>query len=73
VADLLPASFAALGAVVGFMIGGLMAQVLWSIAFGLDSSDIPPIVIGGLGGAMGLAWLGLRLSRRFANRIAKPS
>jgi uncharacterized membrane protein len=72
VADLLPASFAALGAVVGFIVGASLGRIVWLVVFGLDS-DVIPTVVGGLGGAVLLAWLGVRLSRRFANRIAKPS
>jgi hypothetical protein len=72
VADLLPASFAALGAVIGFIVGAIVGKIGWWAVFGPES-DLIPIVVGGLGGAVLLAWLGVRLSGRFANRIAKPS
>jgi len=72
-ADLLPASFAALGAVIGFIVGATIGRVLWWALFSLDSSDLVPIVVGGLGGALAFAWLGIRLSGRFASRSVEPS
>jgi uncharacterized membrane protein len=69
--DLLPASFAALGAVIGFVVGATLRSIVWAI-FGLGS-DLIPIAFGALGSALLLAWLGLRLSRRLANRAVKPS
>jgi uncharacterized membrane protein len=69
--DLLPASFAALGAVVGFVVGATIGSIVWAV-LGLGS-DLIPIAFGALGSAVLLAWLGLRLSRRLANRSAKPS
>jgi hypothetical protein len=66
--ELLAASLAALGAVIGFIFGATVGSALWWRVFGSESSDIPPLVIGGLGGAVLLAWLGLRLSRRVAQR-----
>jgi hypothetical protein len=71
VSDLLPASFAALGAVVGFIVGATVGTVLWVAAFSLEASDVVPIVVGGLGGAVVFAWLGLRISGRIASRSAK--
>lgn len=72
VADLLPASFAALGAVIGFVIGATIGRILWWAVFGPES-DLIPIVVGGLGSAVVFAWLGVRLSGRFVNRSVKPS
>jgi ADP-ribosylglycohydrolase len=65
--DILPSALAALGAVVGLVFGAIVSGILGSL-LGFDS-DVPAMVVGGLAGAVGLAWLGLRLSRR----LSKPS
>ena len=72
VTDLLPASFAALGAVVGFIVGSTIVRIFGAVVISPDA-DLLFTVIGGLGGAVVFAWLGLRLSGRFANRKATPS
>ena len=59
--DLLPASLAALGAVVGLIVGATLGGLLVPIG----SSDVPAMVVGGLAGAIALAWTGVRASRRF--------
>lgn len=69
--DLLAASLAGLGAVVGLFIGATLGSILWSAIFGLDSSDssdIPPIVIGGLGCAVLFAWVGIRVAGRLTRQ-----
>lgn len=72
IGDLFPASFAALEAVIGFIVGATLGRTLWIVAFGLDSSDLILIVVGGLACAVAFAWLGIRLSGRFANRNVEP-
>ena len=71
-ADLLPATFAALGAVLGLIVGATLANIAGSVAFGPDF-DLVYIVLGGLAGAVVVAWLGLRVSGRVLERDAKPS
>jgi hypothetical protein len=73
VADLLPATFAALGVVIGFIVGSIVSRIVWWLVFPLTSSDVVPIVAGGLGCAIAFAWLGIRLSVRFANRSVEPT
>jgi hypothetical protein len=73
VTDLLPASFAALGAVIGLFIGASLGSIIIGGLLGFGPTATWPLVAGGLGGATVCAWLGLRLSGRFANRNAKPS
>jgi len=67
-AELLPATFAALGAVIGLILGGILGRIFGAVLFGLsDLSDLIFAASGGLACAVVCAWLGLRLSRRFAN------
>ena len=66
--DLLTASLAGLGAVVGLVIGATLGGIVWLAIFGSDTSDIPPMVIGGLGCAVGFAWLGIRLASRLSKQ-----
>jgi hypothetical protein len=76
VADLLPATFAALGAVIGVIFGAILGRSVGFAAFSVTSSelfDVISVTVGGLGGAVLCAWLGLRLSDRFLSRNAKPS
>jgi hypothetical protein len=62
VAELLPASFAALGAVVGLLAGASFGSQLFGPA------ATWPLVAGGLLGALVCAWLGLRFANRNAER-----
>jgi len=72
VSELLPASFAALGAVIGFIAGSTIIRIVGGVILGPDA-DLIFTVTGGLGGAVAFAWFGLRVSGRFANRNAEPS
>ena len=55
----------------GFIVGATIGSVLWVLAFPLETSDVLPIVVGGLGGAIAFAWFGLRISGRIASRSVK--
>lgn len=67
--DVLPAGLASLGAVVGFIVGSIIGRVIVAVVypFGPDLADLLGVTIGGLAGAFGCAWLGLRLSRRWSS------
>lgn len=70
-ADLLPASLAALGAVIGFIVGATAIPLLMWPLLGFEF-EIPVTVFGALTGAIALSWLGLRLSRRLARKPVEP-
>jgi uncharacterized membrane protein len=70
-ADLLPASLAALRAVIGLFVG-VVAGSLVSAVLGFGS-DVIPAVLGGLGGALALGWLGVRAANCIAARSVEPS
>jgi hypothetical protein len=61
-AELLPASFAALGAVVGLLAGASLGSQL------AGPAATWPLVLGGLVGALVCAWLGLRFAYRNARQ-----
>jgi uncharacterized protein YacL len=73
VGDALPAAFAALGAVIGLIVGAILGRIVGFAVSDSELSDLIAVAVGGLAGAFVLAWLGLRLAGRFANRDAKPS
>ena len=70
--DVLPAGLASLGAVLGLILGSIIGRMLVATVFpfGPDIADVIGVTIGGLAGAFGCAWLGLRLSRRWSGGAA---
>jgi len=71
VGDLLPAAFAALGAVVGLFVGAAVGSIVIGGLLGVGPVATWPLVVGGLTGATACAWAGLRLSRRVGYRVQR--
>jgi hypothetical protein len=61
-----------MGAVIGFIVGATLGRIVGFAVSSTDLSDMIGITVGGLGGALVCAWLGLRLSGRL-RRSATPS